>query len=133
LQKDLKPYSKTERKELKSNIFVVVFRLFSGTDKVRLMADATMSVVRQLKKPLRHAHSTDDFLLVFRICELLVRIRILGSVLLNNGSGSVLESCSFRAYKKKFNTKFVAKNFKFKSEDNVPAGKLKEKNMKKMF
>jgi hypothetical protein len=40
----------------------VVFRLFSGTDKVRLMADATMSVVRQLKKPLRHAHSTDDFL-----------------------------------------------------------------------
>ncbi len=99
---------------------------------MRLMADATMSVVRQLKKPLRHAHSTDDFLPVFRICELLVRIRILGSVLLNNGSGSVFESCSFRAYKKNFNTKCVAKNFKFKSEDNVPAGKLQEKNMKKM-
>ena len=32
-----------------------MFRLFSGReDMVGLMAEATMSVVRQLKKPLRH-------------------------------------------------------------------------------
>jgi hypothetical protein len=68
-----------------------------------------MSVVRQLKKPLRRAHSTDDILLVFRFFDLLVRIRILGSVFLTNGSGSELESCSFRAYKKNFNTKFLQK------------------------
>jgi hypothetical protein len=37
---------------------------------VRLMADATMSVVRQLKKPLRHAHSTDDFLLNILVLNL---------------------------------------------------------------
>ncbi len=46
------------------------FRLFSGTDKVRLMADATMSVVRQLKKPLRHAHCTDDFSLSIFVLDL---------------------------------------------------------------
>jgi hypothetical protein len=35
--------------------------------------------------------------------------------------------------KKNFNTKFYQKNYIFKAEGNVPAGKIKEKNMKKKF